>query len=333
MLSLDDRQALVAEASRAPSAHNAQPARWRFEEPDRLVLLEALGSRLSVADPAGRDARMGLGAALEGMVLALSRRGLGITDLRRLERPGSRPPESATEVVATARIVTRQSRDSLAERVPERRTFRGRFNGAQAEVDGLKAFVAARPDLLLIHDRPHVDELARLHDRASARFFQRGGYARELCAWLRLSPDHPRWAMDGLNAESLALSGSEAWAARMIMRPTLLRALTSARLIRLVVSEAATTRSATGVLVLTAEAHDAFEAGRLLYRRWLELDQAGWSACPMSALVDDEGAARRVRGLGGLPAGAPLASVLRVGRVGEGAAQRSPRLPPEELLL
>jgi hypothetical protein len=139
--------------------------------------------------------------------------------------------------------------------------------------------------------------------------------------------------MDGLDAESLALSGAEAWAARMIMRPTLLRALTSARLIRLVVSEAAKTRSATGVLVLTAEADDAFESGRLMYRRWLELDQAGWSACPMSALVDDEAAARRIREVGGLAAGTPLVSVLRVGRTGEGAARRSPRLPPEELLL
>ena len=32
MLSHDEQLALVSEASRAPSVHNIQPARWRFAE-------------------------------------------------------------------------------------------------------------------------------------------------------------------------------------------------------------------------------------------------------------------------------------------------------------
>lgn len=331
-----DRLALVVEASRAPSAHNTQPARWRFEEPDRLVLLEALGARLPAADPESRDARIGLGAALEGMALALSERGFGLTGLRKAhlsERDPNEPATRGTRVVATARIVPLDERDPLAERVLSRRTFRGQFTRGPGDTDALKTFAADRPDVIVVESPTHVRELARLHDRASARFFRRRGYAPELCAWLRLSRSHPRWSQDGLSAECLSLSWAEAVAARLVMRPSVLHLLTALRLVGFVLSEAAVTRSAAALVVLTAQDRDAFDAGRLLYRRWLELDAAGWSACPMSALVDDEDAAQRVREVCGLPADATLVSVLRVGRTPDALPPKSARLPPERLLV
>ena len=71
----EEQFAIVAEASRAPSVHNVQPARWRFM-PGAVLLLEDVRRRLPDADPSGHDTLVSLGAAWEGMRIALSLRGL-----------------------------------------------------------------------------------------------------------------------------------------------------------------------------------------------------------------------------------------------------------------
>src|SRR5262249_60944221 len=100
-LTLTDRSTLfsvLAEASRAPSAHNTQPARWRFEPDGTVHLFEDLTRRLPVADPTGHDGAVGLGAAFEGLHLALSRRGIRLPPLAPSEAsenataPASLPP-------------------------------------------------------------------------------------------------------------------------------------------------------------------------------------------------------------------------------------------------
>ncbi|MDX3805186.1 MAG: nitroreductase family protein, partial [Bosea sp. (in: a-proteobacteria)] len=74
---------LLAEARLAPSAHNTQPTRWRLLGDDALLLLEDVTRRLPVADPSGHDVRLSHGAAIEGMSLALGRRGLQIARIER----------------------------------------------------------------------------------------------------------------------------------------------------------------------------------------------------------------------------------------------------------
>ena len=66
----------MREAARAPSVHNVQPARWRFGTAGTVTLFRALDRVLPVADPTGHDVAVSLGAAFEGMAIALSRVGL-----------------------------------------------------------------------------------------------------------------------------------------------------------------------------------------------------------------------------------------------------------------
>ena len=75
-----DRRALVTEAKLAPSVHNVQPARWRFEGDDALILFEDTTVRLPVGDPRGNDAGISLGAAAEGLRLAAGRRRIVVTE-------------------------------------------------------------------------------------------------------------------------------------------------------------------------------------------------------------------------------------------------------------
>ena len=72
---------LVAEARLAPSIHNIQPTRWRLAGGNCIQLVDDLTVRAPVADPAGHDVRVSHGAALEGMSIALGRRGLSIGGL------------------------------------------------------------------------------------------------------------------------------------------------------------------------------------------------------------------------------------------------------------
>src|SRR3954471_6917730 len=72
-LSRETLEGLVHEAARAPSVHNVQPARWRFEPGGDVVLFRALDRTLPVADPTGHDVQASLGAALEGMAIPLPR--------------------------------------------------------------------------------------------------------------------------------------------------------------------------------------------------------------------------------------------------------------------
>ena len=116
------QRALVAEAARAPSVHNVQPARWRFDG-GAVALLEDRTRRLAAADPSGHDIGVSLGAAFEGMAIALSRLGLALTP-----PVMSRHSEDGRYgTVAQSEIMPRPSVDPLAEWVEQRRAWRGRF--------------------------------------------------------------------------------------------------------------------------------------------------------------------------------------------------------------
>jgi nitroreductase len=65
---------IVADAVRAPSMHNTQPWRFRLTGPAIELLLDPQRA-LPVGDPTGRAARVGCGAALYNLRLALATRG------------------------------------------------------------------------------------------------------------------------------------------------------------------------------------------------------------------------------------------------------------------
>ncbi|WP_406164739.1 hypothetical protein [Streptomyces sp. NBC_00996] len=63
--------ALIADATAAPSLHNAQPWRFRFNALGRLLLLFAdLGRAMSRSDPGNRALHIGCGTALFSLRVA-----------------------------------------------------------------------------------------------------------------------------------------------------------------------------------------------------------------------------------------------------------------------
>ncbi len=329
MISPEQSEQLVAEAARAPSVHNVQPARWRFVGDDELLLFRERGRELPVGDPTGHDLHASLGASFEGMSIALSR--IGLT----LGTPiiGGDASAPGCEPVMRARIEAGGAIDPLAALVSKRRSYRGRF---EAPTDAARTTLRtiASADALVITDSKAIEQIAGLHERATWTFESRREYHAELWSWLRLSRDDPRWNRDGLNADCLALSEIERMGANILLKPTPFRILSALHIARPIVSEAPQVRSATAIVLFAPEKRlDAFDAGRRFYRLWLEITRAGLHAAPMSACADDPEANALLRDDYIVPPDRRIANVLRVGTIEPDKVAESPRLPTNEWLV
>ena len=329
ILSIDERHAVVAEAARAPSAHNTQPARWRFEG-DSVVLFRATDRILPVGDPTGHDMQASLGAAFEGTALALSTRGLRLGD------PLSEEDAHANGCAPVVRARITQSEDAhpdaLAAFVSKRHAFRGKFGPPRADdLEVLSALDAA--DVMLVGANG-LNALARLHDDATWAYESRPEYHRELWSWLRLSRRHPSYHRDGLNADCLALSAPERWVASKLLQPARFAWLSRLGLARHLVSESAPVKSASAALLFCPRRDAAaFDVGRRFYRLWLEVTALGFHLAPMSASADHTPTRAALESAHRVPADHRIANVFRVGRIPPGEVAVSPRLPVDELLV
>ncbi len=323
------QRALVSEAARAPSVHNVQPARWRFEPNGLVRLFRAPRRVLPAADPSGHDVRLSLGATWEGLSIALSRRGLALTE----PEPFSANAGLDLAPVAHARVVAaHDGEDPLANWVEKRRSYRGPFQRTAPEVlERLQAFRA--DDVRLSDPSVSLAPFAAMYDSANYTFLADPAYHDELYQWLRLKRSHRDWARDGINADCLALSAPERWVASVAFRPRVFRRLVHLRVGRTLVSEAAQIRSAAALLLFVPERSlSDFTVGRRFYRLWLELTALGLSLAPMSALADSPGSAAVLSDMHRVPASRRLVNVFRLGTPPAGVA-RSPRLPVDELLV
>jgi nitroreductase len=319
---------LVAEARLAPSVHNIQPTRWRQRADGRLTLVDDTTVRAPVADPGGHDVLISHGAALEGMSLALNRRGLALAEVTSAEQ--APPPPHTT--LRTLTIAETPVSDSLLASVPRRMSWRGRF-APSPDDDAALARIAAAPDVICISDRSVIADIAGWADQAEFSFVRHDDYRRELLDWMRLSQNHPRYLWDGLNREALAMNAAEATAARFVLGP-LFAPLDRFGLAAPLLSDRAKTASAAAILLFCRPRdEDPLTTGRYFYRAWLEIDRAGLAACPISALVDHPGFNDKLRSIGKIGDGLRLVNVFRAGRPSEPLLPRHFRLPVDRLIL
>lgn len=322
------QEEVAAEAARAPSVHNVQPARWRFTDDGGVILFRAHGRALPVADPSGHDVQASLGATFEGMAIALSRRGTTLCAPTRETRAAA----AGCSPVVRAELTAGAADDPLAPFVSTRRSWRGTFSG-HTEADRERLAAMATTDAYFVATPPEIAEIARIHDLATWEFERRENYHRELWQWLRLSPRHPLYHRDGLNAECLALSGVERVAAQLLLQPQVFRLLGRASVARHVVSEATRVRSAMALVLFCPHRSDsAFDVGRRMYRLWLEITAAGLHVAPMSACADHPPARQKIERSYAVPSDRRLANVFRVGRA-PAAVPVSPRVPVTEVLV
>ncbi|WP_462418920.1 nitroreductase family protein [Kytococcus sp. Marseille-QA3725] len=316
---------------RAPSAHNTQPWLVTAAGPDRLVIGWEAARTLPMGDPTRRDLMLSLGCVAEALAVVAADEGLaaqvdwqvdratrvaGTVTLQTAGPPSRAGAEDAPGEPAD--VAERAGADLAALR--ERRTARGRHVAAPgpAEVQALAEQAGVGAVLL---PRDLVDRLLPVADRWNLE----GPAADELNDWMRLDPRDPRHGQDGLSAAALGLGRLEAAGLRRVLHPRVAPWLRRARVMR-VLARFSTVRPVGTVVGVLGPAgssdEDVAELGQELLRFWLAAHRAGWSAHPLSQLLDCPQTAAEVEGL--VP-GQRVLTAFRLGRP-QGTPVRSARL-------
>lgn len=322
MLTRAEQLEVLGEVALAPSVHNVQPARWRFGEGGGVTLFEDAGRRLPAGDPTGRDTAVSLGAAAEGLAIALSTRGMTLVDEGACAREDG--------AVRYLRIVEGGAADPLADAVARRWSHRGPFALATDATRAAAAGLASAS--VIVADADDLGWLAKASDRAALRFFRDDAFRGELRSWMRLSRGHPQWRIDGLNADAMAMSRMEAAGAGVVLGGAF-RIVDRLGLADVLTAEAATVAtSAAIVIVHRPYGEDPFDTGRHFYRTWLRAEDAGLASAVMASLVDDAATAAMVRERFAVPAERCLTNAMRVGRAKASPVARA-RIRAEDLLI
>lgn len=318
-------RSLVAAAITAPSVHNVQPARWRIDG-EALVLGEDTARRLTVGDPRGNDAAISLGAAAEGVAIAASGEGLA-TRIERLGGAQARGFRPVARLTFTPGIEP----DPLLEWLEKRASWRGDFL-PPSQQDRVAAQILHWDDRVVISDPRGIAAAATLYDQASYAIMRDDKFRKELRHWMRLSPRHPDWMRDGLNAAAMQFSRLEALSAGAVLGP-LFRPLDFSGVAPALLAEAKGFAHATAVILFHRAAdEDPFDSGRAFHRLWLEVEAAGLGGNVLAALADHPATARAISASHGIGGGRRLVSALRIGRR-SGATPPRARLPLSEVLL
>jgi hypothetical protein len=268
------------------------------------------------SDPTRRDLFLSLGAFIETCLIVLADAGLPVQVEVAVDRSSLR---AARFVPAPSVYDTPFTTDA----VRRRGCARGGYQPGTLDPGLLRALGG---DLRQVPARDLIGPLAR----ADRWMFGTPAVVAELRSWMRLSPKHPRYTLDGLTDKAMAMSRVEAAGlaaligprayrvTRRLGGPTLLAAASKGLL-----------RYDGTVLVLVGSAvtpESVLEHGRELLRAWLTLSEAGLAVHPLSQLLDcaATGAALADR-LGLAPDESPLA-VFRTGRPLQ-PAPRSARIP------
>ena len=281
MLPAAQLMARRADWQRAPSAHNTQPWTVTVTGDARLAIGWEAARALPLGDPTGRDLMLSLGCVAEALAVVAADLGFAAHVDWAVDRAACR---AGTVVLTGADQSADLLSDELLMALRERRTARGQ-HVQHPSADEVQALAGTAGVDAVVPPGALVEELLPVADRWSME----GPAADELAQWLRLDRADPRYVQDGLSDRALELSRPEAAGLRWAMHPRIAPWLRRTGAMR-VLARQATVRPVGTVVALTDPAdlsdEELAELGRRLLRLWLVADRSGWSAHPLSQLLD-----------------------------------------------
>lgn len=213
--------ALVAAGVLAASPHNTQP--WIFHLHGSQIDLYADHSRnLGAFDPFLREMYLGLGCAIENMMLAAPANGLGVQ--LALVNGSLRPNYNAERpaLVATLRLYRSDRKPGvLYDAIAKRHTNRGPYDRAkglpQADFAALPEFAnSVRQRIFLYTDGEDRERFDRVTVSATEGIIADGGMAHDSEKWFRMSREQVTRHRDGITLEANGLPPLILAAAKML---------------------------------------------------------------------------------------------------------------------
>jgi hypothetical protein len=307
----EELRALEPDFWRAPSAHNTQP--WVLHYGDDAAEI-GWDPRYAIplSDPTGRDLRLSLGAFVECCLIVCADAGISVD----FQPDYSHPHRRIGRLVPAAQTyATPFGTSDVHRRTTSRVTYEPHplTDEAFAELRGLGA--AEGSELRRVPCR----ELIRLLRDADRHQFDTPPVVRELREWLRLTPRHPNYRIDGLTDRTLALSRPEAFGLRTVLAAATYPLLRHAGLPRILAAASQGLLDHDGdVLILVAPPDCGPEGqvaiGRVLLRQWLTLSCHGYATHPLSQIIDCPHTRDNLAGLLEIDDAERLLNVARAGR-------------------
>ncbi|MEV5545588.1 hypothetical protein AB0L35_05510 [Streptomyces sp. NPDC052309] len=199
----DDAHGVIAAGILAANARNVQP--WRFtvgEHATRIDVYADLTRRQGALDPFDRELYVGLGCALENMVLAARARG---------HEPGLHlvPDPDQPEHAAVLRLTPgERARSELYDAIPHRRTNRGPFlrlplpRPLLDEIAALAGHDPGGPALLWHAEEAERDRVARLLVEATEAVIADEGQSLAGHRWYRGTDREIERSRDGMTVDT-----------------------------------------------------------------------------------------------------------------------------------
>ncbi|HTO91212.1 MAG TPA: hypothetical protein VMJ70_08790 [Candidatus Sulfotelmatobacter sp.] len=213
---VDAARALIGAAVLAPSDWNAQP--WRFEVEGNAIRLVADARRaLPITDPARKGMMIGLGGALENLLIAARSWGQRTT-VSYLPHDGA---NGVTAEVGWAPGDPKRDRTLFAA-IPERRTNRHDFDGRGVFPQNRTSLLAETMEglgLYWLDDPDRIDDVADVVYESTHEQVSNPRAQAEQFSWMRFENDAEKRG-DGVPVDALELSGPAHWFAGRYFNPS-----------------------------------------------------------------------------------------------------------------
>jgi nitroreductase len=299
----------------APSARNAQP--WRFAVDGDTVLLRADLTRWQpVADPDQRELHLGLGCALENLLVAAEFFGF-----RHRTAYFPRPADetlAAAVTLSPGGIPAPERAGITLDTLLRRRTAHGPFAPRSLTVSELRALERSVRDpevVVTFSEGPGRRRAATaLHGRACERLLGRPEYRRELGELIGQGNFGLPWPLTRVGQLAMSSDTIARWVER---------------------SEVAAIRSAPLLALLSTPADDRrtqVRSGQVLERLWLAATAAGLALQPASAALELPETRAELAAAFGLPDGLYPQELVRIGAPGRHGGFLTPRRPAEDVV-
>ena len=341
---LDGLKRPLRAAILASNPHDTQP--WLFQIGDNAITLFADRARnLGAFDPFRREMHLGLGAAVENLVLAARAFGFAAKVAPTAGTLSLSPDDTPASAAHIALTSTQAAHDALFEAIPRRHTNRGPYRADQtipAEI--LRRFADLATDdtvrIVFVQDKNARSELGALIVEATVRIIGDPQMSADSARWFRTGRRDIAANRDGITVDTAGLSPIVIAASKIL--PDLDAVSADRYWLSMTRETHVPTAPVLGMLLVRdrLDAPSALQAGRAWQRLHLAATAEGLAAQPLNQpveCIDRDAMLGRADSFGSALAkfgdapGWEPTFVFRLG-VAERAAKPSPRRPIEELL-